>query len=378
VNDYYAPGGLFEQERQRELNELEYQRLVARKEAEVRYATEVAQKNPAPVFDLGLLDDIPDLPVAWRIEGLLPEKGRLLVAAQRKTGKTTLGLNIARCVITGERLLGKLDTTPTDGRVALFNYEVSGAQAARWARDHGIPGDRLVLVNLRGRRNPLGHPEDQAALMAKMIEHDVRMLIVDPFGRAFTGSSQNDSTEVQSWLLNLDQFATDAGIGEVVLMTHAGWNGERTRGSSALEDWPDAVVWMVRGTDARGQEDGTRFLRAEGRDVDIEEDQFTYDETTRMIRFANTGSRAHTRKTVQMDAVMSALVDYVKRHPGASTKAIEEGLRAEGAVRFQKGDVARASRSAQSKGLIHVKPGSRGAHEHFHGGAVPDDVDIFL
>ena len=46
----------------------------------------------------------------------------------------------------------------------------------------------------------------------------------------------------------------------LILTAHAGWNGERTRGASALEDWADVVITLVRDPD----NDQVRYLRAEG------------------------------------------------------------------------------------------------------------------
>ena len=59
---------------------------------------------------------------------------------------------------------------------------------------------------------------------------------------------------------------------ELVTTVHAGWDGERTRGSTALEDWPDSIVTVTR-----DPETGERFLRAEGRDVDLDEDRLDFD-----------------------------------------------------------------------------------------------------
>ena len=77
-----------------------------------------------------------------------------------------------------------------------------------------------------------------------------------------------------------------AGVSELVLTAHAGWNGERTRGSSALEDWPDVIVTMNK-DEATGQ----RFIRAEGRDVDVDEDGLHYDPATRLLSRMPRGPR---------------------------------------------------------------------------------------
>ncbi len=69
---------------------------------------------------------------------------------------------------------------------------MSAGQLARWADEVGIAKDWLYLVNLRGRRNPFGNDDDRQALAGRLREHEVESLIVDPFGRAYTGKSQND------------------------------------------------------------------------------------------------------------------------------------------------------------------------------------------
>jgi hypothetical protein len=82
----------------------------------------------------------------------------------------------------------------------------------------------------------------------------------------------------------------------VVLSADAGWNGERTRGASAIEDWADSIITMTRDDSKDGN--GERYLRAIGRDVDLDEDQLTYDASTRTLTLAGTGSpQSRSQKT---------------------------------------------------------------------------------
>jgi RecA-family ATPase len=66
-----------------------------------------------------------------RIDGLMAHEAGMLLIAQRKTGKTSFGLNLARCLVTGDDFLGRFPVRPLTGRVALLNYEVSAAQLGR-------------------------------------------------------------------------------------------------------------------------------------------------------------------------------------------------------------------------------------------------------
>ena len=245
-----------------------------------RESVSAAKAPPAAPFDADLLVEVlarPPEPPS-RVEGLIATEASTLVVAQRKTGKTTLLLNLLRCLLTGEDFLDRFAVRPVAGRVALLNFEVSGAQVARWAADVGVPGDRLFLVNLRGRANPFRHAGQRQRLADALRAQQVESLAVDPFGRAYTGTSQNDPGEVSDWLTDLDLFArTEVGASDLILSAHAGWNGERTRGASALEDWPDTVLTLTRDP----SNEATRFLRAFGRDVEVEEDRLHFDPLSR-------------------------------------------------------------------------------------------------
>jgi hypothetical protein len=284
---------------------------------------EVELRGPAPPFDAGTLAEVlarPEEP-PYRIEGFLPSGGRLLNVAQRKTGKTTLGLNLGKALIDGKHFLGRFAVRPITGNVAVLNYEVTGRQLAWWAQQVGIPGDRLILVNLRGRRNPLDHHDDQAKLVELLRRHQTEVLLVDPFGRAYTDKSQNDPGEVTYWLAELDRFAVDIGASELILNTHAGWVGERSRGASALEDWPDAVVTLTK-----DDHDGARYLRAFGRDVEVDEDRLHFEPATRTLTLTGMGNRKQSQTERAVAAVLPDVLDYVREHPECSGEEIRTGV----------------------------------------------------
>lgn len=334
---------------------VEVHRLRVREAARSMFAIEQAAQVASEPFDAGTLAEIlarpPEPPM--RVEGLIPSDASTLLVAQRKTGKTTLILNWARSLILGQALLGCHDTRPIDGNVGLLNFEVSAATVARWADEHHIPHDRLVVVNLRGRRNPLSHPEDRRRLADYLRLHDVEALAVDPFGRAYQGTSQNDPGEVGKWLVELDQFTrTDVGATDLLLATHAGWNGERTRGSSALEDWADVIITMTRDAEDETQ----RFIRAIGRDVELEEDRLDFDTETRTLRLAGVGSR----QKVKSDEKIADLAVYVRRaclQGPVTGRAVLENLikQMDDAPTFRNGEVGRAAEYAAKRGLLAVE-----------------------
>lgn len=318
-----------------------------------------AERRPAAEpFDIGTLADVlaRPAPPRARIDRLIPWEASTLVVAERKAGKTTLVLNAARSLLTGEPFLGDLEVRKVDGTVALLNFEVSGAQIARWARDVAVPHDKLVLVNLRGRSNPFGDTRETRRLAAALRLHSVETLIVDPFGRAFTGRNQNDAGEVAPWLVQLDQFArTQVGALDLILCAHAGWNAERSRGSSALEDWPDSIINLTRDTT---DDDGRRYLRALGRDIDLDEDALDFDHDTRTLTLARSGGRKHVASTRQDAEIRAQIIDTLQGHPdGLSGNQLAHAVGRKD-VAFTKardtmvalGDILRVSRGGRGGG----------------------------
>jgi hypothetical protein len=337
-----------------------------RTEARRRIAAEAAPPQP---FDAALLSDVVIEPVRWRVEGLLPVEGRLLLAAQRKAGKTTLALNLARDLLLGFDHLGRFHVRPINGRVGFLNFEVSRSQLCLWAREAGVPGSRLLTVHLRGRRNPFADADGTARLADLLREHTVEVLMVDPFGRAFTGVNQNDAGEVGAFLSGLDRFATDAGVSELVLTAHAGWDGERTRGSSALEDWADAVVYLTRGKEKEIEK--VRFFRAIGRDVEVDEDRLDYDPATRRLTMTGEGGRATARAEHKVAELVPAVAEAATLEPGCNTKRLEALMRGAGCS-LQHNDVTPAAVAAAEAGLIVRVPGPHGSTLHYLAGAEPD------
>ena len=342
--------------------EAEARRLRVQADARALLARE---RTPAGTpFDSGLLSHVlardPEPP--HRVDGLIPTEAGTLIVAQRKTGKTTLELNLARCLLTGDDFLGRFPVRPVTGAVGLLNFEVSAAQLARWADEARVPADRLFLVNLRGRRNPLGDPEDRARLAALLRSHAAESVIVDPFGRAYSGASQNDSGEVGAWLSQLDQFVrTEVGARDLILTAHAGWDGERTRGASALEDWADSIITMTRGA---GNDSESRYIRAIGRDVELEEDRLQFDPRTRILSLSGGGSRRAAASDRKADETQAAAIAIVTAHPGVNGSEVERLLREQG-FGLQKGAARPALNAAVEAANLRVEPGPRGAKRYF-------------
>lgn len=295
----------------------------------------------------------------WRVEGLMPAEGSTLITAQRKTGKTTLALNLARCLMTGEPFLGHFPVNPIAGRVGLLNYEVSGPQLGRWAAESGVPLDRLVVANLRARRNPLGHDRDRSELAETFAAQSVEVVICDPFANAFDGDNQNDAGQVARFLHSLGEFARrEVGATDLVLTNHAGWDASRTRGSSALEDWPDSLVKLTM------DNYGARYLSALGRDVDVPEGRLHFDPETRTLRLDRTANRVMEEQSKRHDELIGYVVEVVSEHPGAGTREVQSALSARG-VLGRKELLRPAIDAAVARGLLEVRQEANRKRAHY-------------
>lgn len=256
---------------------------------------------------------------------------------------------------------------PLDGRVGFLNYEVSAALLARWADEAGADRNRFYLVNLRGRRNPLGHDGDRADLAKQLRQHEVAALFVDPFSRAHTGKSQTTPARSPPGWPN--------STGSPAPMPES-WTSSSTRTPDGTANGPEVRRRWKTGPTASSplvtdpEDRAVRFMRAVGRDIDVDEDQLRYDQHTRTLSLTGEGNRTVVHATKRLDDLVAAVVEIVTAEAGIITSGIEAGLRDMG-IPLQRGDTSKAARAAVDRGLVEHKPGKRRAQHHYLKGRVP-------
>lgn len=290
-------------------------------------AAEEHAKSWKPPADFGTLKDElaqADQAPQWRVKGLLGLGHNAIPVARRKAGKTTLIGNLVRSVVDGEPFLGRFDVTPIEGSVAIFNYEVDELQYRRWLRETRIVhADRVHVLHLRGKALPLSDVRIRKWVINWLKERDVTMWLPDPYSRAYVGCVENgnDEAQVGRFLDILDVIKAEAGVSELVMPTHTPKakteSGDETAiGSQRLEAWPDSMWYLTK-----DQKSGLRFLRAEGRDIDVAEEQLTYNEATRSLILGG-WDRNTTVKRLDADLVVS----YVTENPGCTQNAIQDNF----------------------------------------------------
>ena len=259
---------------------------------------------------------LPEEEIAWTIPDLIPTGANVTLTAQYKAGKTTLINNLAMALADGQRFLNYFKPANHEGRIVIFNYEVSENQYRRWMKDISIENSgKVTLVHLRGKAVPMISDYVRKEVIETLQSLNCQTWIVDPFARAFTGSGdENSNSDVGVFLDQLDIIKERAGVSNLILPVHTGraqeQGIERARGATRLDDWAD-VRWLLKKTD-----DG-RFFSADGRDVMLEEQMLRWDDRTRHLTLG--GSDAKTAKRANLEEMW---VEVVKANPGLTTGAL--------------------------------------------------------
>nr|WP_300338777.1 AAA family ATPase [Actinomyces sp.] len=308
---------------------------------------------------------LPDEDTEYLIQDVFPVDANVLLTAQYKTGKTTMVLNLLRALADGTPFLGSLAVNLDPGtRVTYLNYEVGEGMIRKWFRAQGLAHpENVSLLNVRGHSLPVLRPHPRHQLVTYLKDTGARVLVVDPYARAFVGSGtdENDNMQAGAFLDAWDQIKEEAGVREMVMVTHTGRatgpsGRTRARGATRVDDWAD-VRWALTRDPER---DTDRYLSATGRDVEWPEHLLTYDPVTRHLT-ATDGDRTQVRRNRVEDAV----VDVVRANPGVGAKALEALVR----DKVEDGVSATAFKAAVADARAHLRissqPGPRGSKTYW-------------
>lgn len=347
---------------------------------------------PTPPGSTGLAALLAEPPntTKYRIAGLWPSGGKVLMSAPPKAGKTTMVGNLVRCLADTTAFLARPEgpyaagewkrTTDAghnvaslDGRrVFLLDFEMTRDMLREWLRDQQIRNLDAVQVQLM--RGQSFDPRDEAVRAgwaAHLAGLDVAVLIVDPIGPVLSalGVDENDSTGVGRVLWALDALCAAANVPDLFVVHHTGHEGERARGSAAFGAWPDAVWEMVRDRTLEGA--GRRALRANGRDVYLPETVLELDKRTRRLSLGE-GSRASARGSERAQIVADIVREEIDARgagaPGVTTNELKRMAR-ETDIGTKVQDAQDAIQAARRLGLVHVHEGANRSLLHYPGGS---------
>ncbi|MFD9906555.1 AAA family ATPase [Streptomyces sp. NPDC059063] len=339
---------------QEEADRKAFRRLKGIENAERRIREEknalTFDKLNARSFVLGDFLAVPDEGPKYAIDSLLPTDGNATLVAPKKVGKTTFLGNVLRSFADGEPFLSRLATAPAS--VALWNYEMSDRQQKTWLRDVGVRNTSSAhVLGLRGIALSLRFEAYEEWAVQWLASRGIQAWIIDPAHRAMTGFvSKTDPNEaVQAFTETLDRIKERSGVRNIVMAVHTGLNGEHARGASRWGDWPDAIWTYAK------DEHGVRSLKAEGRDVLVDETPLVYDRETRRLSMPGAGfAQPSAYKVSDTDRLCTWLKSNPGEHPSKRLTAEVLRIRPEAAaLAFEVGELDRR---------LTIRPGARNSH----------------
>lgn len=301
---------------------------------------EAAQAWTAPPYPASAYEQLAEQPpeVDWILRDLWSGNGQ--VNAQKKSGKTTLLLNAAASLVTGEPFLGRFEVNiETDCRVGYLNMELTKGQFNRWLADLALPDDALERLDVyHGREcGRLDLANDAAAewVIQWLGDVGISILLMDPLGSFYDQPSGGDPNAAYlRWWAALEHVVLEAELRGVLIAHHAGYSeegGNRARGASAMMDKPDVNLTyryeVGEGAHTDAPVDNKRYLSAFGRDVDIHEFEIDYNIRTRVLRATGGGSRAASAVDRYALKAYDVIVEYtyLQKQKGADAAELKAG-----------------------------------------------------
>jgi hypothetical protein len=196
----------------------------------------------------------------WKIEGLLPEEGLLLLAGKRKIGKGWLMMQAAHALAAGGQFLGR---PARQCKVLVYALEDNPRRISRRMKKQGVLDSAEIVWVFQW--------PGWEAVAERILKGEFGLCIIDTLSRAVSRVDQNDVTDVTELLSEWQGFA----LSNHVLV----WASDHERkgspgvahsmdevlGSQAKTAVADAIIQIHRD---RGHHD--TILSADGRDYEDE------------------------------------------------------------------------------------------------------------
>lgn len=285
------------------------------------------------------------LPVAehaYSIDEILPLGGNAIFAAEQKSGKTALTVQLARSYADSTEFLGRFQVHPEpDTTVVMMNFEMPQDLYIDWLRRGQIQNpNRVHLIQLRGNSLPFSSPIVQQKIVDWLVKAKCGMWIIDTAARAFIEGSIEKNDEAARFLSHVSDIKARAGVRDLIILTHVSHDsakngGRKALGAVAWSSWSD-VNWNLS-KDQEASADGRdasrkRFFQATGRDVDLPIGALDWDEDT-MSNVYEGGTPDDVALSSVCDAVHSCIRDMpgiskaqVRDRVTASSKGVDEAL----------------------------------------------------
>jgi hypothetical protein len=211
------------------------------KDAGVGRGTSFAGDEQQGVIGMGeLLSASPK--IDWLIEGVLPAKGRAMLYAAEKTGKSFVVLDIALHVATGKPWQGLAVRQGPVYYVASENAETFYERVQAWQKLHKA-GAAETPFHVVPRAYNLLSEADVTALLDKL--GPASLVIIDTLGRSMDGGDENNNADMNRIATAMDRIREKTGAA-VLLVHHTGNEGSRARGASSLRGMVQTSIHLTR------------------------------------------------------------------------------------------------------------------------------------
>ena len=183
-------------------------------------------------------------PAPFYLKDWLPKRGKALLYAPAKSGKSYLCLQLARCIGAGEPFLG---IPTTQGKVLYIQFELGEEILQHRMREETKKDYENVYVGTTFSMK-LDMTSGQKMLWRALEAVEPSVLILDPKYKMIIGD-ENESTDMKKVTDFLDTVIEGFAESEcsVLIIDHTGKDiTKRGRGSTVFEDWVDSYIQMTR------------------------------------------------------------------------------------------------------------------------------------
>ena len=194
--------------------------------------------------DLFLRSGLPKVP--FYVRDWLPKRGKAMLYAPTKSGKSYLCQQLARCLGVGEPFLG-IPTEQT--RVLYVQVEMGEETFLERIRSTERANDNVYVGTTFDMK--LDKSSGQEKLSRAISEVEPGVVILDPKYKMIVGN-ENESSEMRPVCDFLDTLIEDYKC-SVFITDHTGMDeSKRNRGSTVWEDWVDSLIRMKK-TSKKGE-----------------------------------------------------------------------------------------------------------------------------
>jgi hypothetical protein len=206
--------------------EREYQRQLRQKTARRRIQEEEATASFKPfAFHQNLLQQINQgIPEPeWLIDKLVERHANVIVQGSAKSGKSTITMEVIRCLAEQYPLFGEYHTHFATGRIGYVDLEMGERKTLQRLTKVTLTNraaERIMPLSLVGLGFDIMSNKSYDQLATECKNTDIKILVLDPLVHITSLESENDNAEVSRVIRRLNEFKEDSGVESFIIPAH--------------------------------------------------------------------------------------------------------------------------------------------------------------